>query len=96
MLVLGLVHDSGWEPSGWEEPEDDAGRRSDWSWRLPWRPLAWFAVWCWLMALVPIVNDAFGALAGYGVLMLAVALALWRLDRLCARGYWHGLREYKR
>jgi uncharacterized membrane protein len=47
------------------------------------------------MALVPVVNDAFGGLAGYGVLMLALALALWRLDRLCARQYWHGLREYK-
>jgi uncharacterized membrane protein len=47
------------------------------------------------MALVPVVNSAFGGLAGFGVLMLAVALVLWRLERWCARQYWHGLREYK-
>jgi hypothetical protein len=62
---------------------------------LPWRPLAWAAVWCWLMALVPVVSSAFGGLAGFGVLMAAVALILWRIDRWCARQYWHGLREYK-
>jgi len=47
------------------------------------------------MALVPIVTNAAGGLAGFGVLMLAVALACWRLERFCARQYWHGLREYK-
>jgi uncharacterized membrane protein len=47
------------------------------------------------MALVPVVNSAFGGLAGFGVLMLAVALVLWRLERWCARQYWQGLREYK-
>ena len=90
MLVLGLVHDSGREPP--EGPRVPPARRR---WDLPWRPLAWFAVWCWLMALVPIVSAAFGGLAGYGVILLAVALAFWRLERWCARQYWHGLREYK-
>jgi hypothetical protein len=47
------------------------------------------------MALVPIVTTAAGGLAGFGVLMLAVALAAWRLERFCARQYWGGLREYK-
>jgi hypothetical protein len=47
------------------------------------------------MALVPIVTRAFGGLAGYAVLLLAVALVFWRLDRWCARQYWGGLREYK-
>ena len=46
-------------------------------------------------SIVPVVNDAFGSLAGFGVLMLAFALVCWRLERSCARGYWHGLREYK-
>ncbi len=96
MLVFGLVHDSGWEPpgDGPEPPENDEPRR-EWTWRLPWRPCAWVAAWCWLMALVPVVSSAFGALAGFGVLMLAVALAAWRLERFCARQYWDGLREHK-
>jgi hypothetical protein len=94
MLVFGLVHGGGWDPSDGQPPEDE-GERQPWTWRLPWRPLAWFAAWCWLMALVPVVNSAFGGLAGFGVLMLAFALGAWRLDRFCARQYWHGLREYK-
>jgi hypothetical protein len=97
MLVFGLVHDGGWEPPerGWELPEDEPPERRRWTWRLPWRPLAWFAAWCWLMALVPVVNSAAGGLAGFGVLMLAFGLVCWRLERFCARTYWHGLREYK-
>jgi hypothetical protein len=62
---------------------------------LPWRPLAWFAAWCWLMALVPVASDVVGGLAGFVVLMLAVALVCWRGERFCRRQYWHGLREYK-
>ena len=97
MLVFGLVHDGGWEPPehGFEPPEDEPPERRRWTWRLPWKPLAWFAAWCWLMALVPVVSSAAGGLAGFGVLMLAFALACWRLERFCARAYWHGLREYK-
>jgi hypothetical protein len=97
MLVFGLVNDGGWEPPehGWEPGEDDLPERRPWTWRLPWKPLAWLAAWCWLMALVPIVSASFGGLAGFGVLMLAVALACWRLERFCARQYWEGLREYK-
>jgi hypothetical protein len=75
MLVFGLVHDGEWEPPehGWDSPDDEPPEHRPWTWRLPWRPLAWFAAWCWLMALVPVVNSAFGGLAGYGVLMLALA-----------------------
>jgi hypothetical protein len=47
------------------------------------------------MALVPVANQTFGGLAGFVVLLLAVALALWRLDRWCSRQYWRGLRDYK-
>lgn len=75
MLVLGLIHDSGWEPGGREPPEDPPERRPRRSSRLPWRPLAWLAAWCWLMALVPVASDEFGPLAGFAVLMAAVALA---------------------
>jgi predicted secreted hydrolase len=98
MLVFGLVHGSGWEPPdhGWEPPEDEAPKRREWDWHmLPLRSLAWLAVWAVLMALVPWVSSAFGGLAGFVVLMVAVALAFWRLERFCARQYWNGLREYK-
>ena len=95
MLVFGLVHgDDRWEPPGWDSPDDEP-ERQPWTWRLPWRPLAWFAAWCWVMALVPVVSSAFGGLAGFGMLMLAFGLAFWRLERFCARQYWHGLREHK-
>jgi hypothetical protein len=47
------------------------------------------------MALVPIVGRAFGNLAAYGVLLAAIALVLWRLDRLCHRLNWTGMHEYK-
>jgi hypothetical protein len=98
MLVVGLVHDrgGGWQPpDSAPDPPDDLTPRRPWTWRLPWRPLAWLAVWCWLMALVPVASRVFSPLAGYGVLMLAVALAFWRIERWCARQYWQGLREYK-
>jgi hypothetical protein len=94
MLVFGLVHDgeSDRPDHGSDVPRDDGHH---WTWRPAWRPLAWFAAWCWLMALVPVVSKLAGGLAGFGVLMAAVGLAYWRLDRFCARQYWHGLREYK-
>jgi hypothetical protein len=92
VIIFGLVHDRGWEqPPDEDGPEQHPQR----GWHLPWRPLAWIAAWCWLMAFVPVVSDAFGGLAGFGVLMLAVVLGFWRLERWCARHYWHGLREYK-
>lgn len=98
MLVFGLVHGSGWEPPerGWEPPEDEAPKRREWDWHMvPWRSLAWLALWCALMAIVPFVSSTLGGLAGFAVLMAAVALAFWRLERFCARQYWQGLREYK-
>jgi hypothetical protein len=100
MLVFGLVHGHGWEPldRGWEPPEDEfpEQQRREWDWHIvPWRSLAWLALWVVLMAIVPSVSSTFGGLAGFGVLMAAVALAFWRLERFCARQYWNGLREYK-
>jgi hypothetical protein len=100
VLVFGLVHGSGWEPPdrGPEPPEDEVPtrKRLEWDWHMiPWHALAWLALWCVLMAIVPFMSSTFGGLAGFGVLMLAVALAVWRLERFCASQYWHGLREYK-
>jgi hypothetical protein len=97
MLVFGLVHGDGWEPPehGWEPPADEAPKRSEWDWHMvPWRSLGWLGLWCVLMAIVPFVSSTFGGLAGFGVLMAAVGLAFWRLERFCARQYWQGLREY--
>lgn len=98
MLVFGLVHDRGWEPPdyGPEPPDDPSRNRRDWNWHMvPWRSLAWLGLWCALMAIVPFVTSTFGGLAGFGVLMAAVGLAFWRLERFCARQYWQGLRDYK-
>lgn len=90
MLVVGLVHSRGWEP-----PEDAPAPRRHPLWRVLWRPLAWIAAFCALLALVPVAEDALGALAGYGVLLLAVAMGFWRVERWCSRQYWQGLREYQ-
>jgi hypothetical protein len=92
VVAVLLIHDGGWELPDDDEPEPQRPSRK---WNLPWRSLVWVAVWCWLMALVPVVSSAFGGFAGFGVLMAAVALAVWRIDRWCARQYWAGLREYK-
>jgi len=89
MLVVGLVHGGGWEPPD-ERP--DPPRRA---WHVPWRALAWIAAWCWLLALVPYAEDALGPLAGYAVLLSAIALGFWRVERWCSRQYWRGLRDYQ-
>jgi uncharacterized membrane protein len=98
MLAFGLVHGSGWDPPDRdpEPPADEVRKRREWDWHMvPWRSLAWLALLCVLMAVVPSVSSTFGGLAGFGVLMAAVGLAFWRLERFCARQYWNGLREYK-
>ena len=90
-----LLQDRGWEPPADDDPPSPAQDQAHRSWCVPWRQLAWFAACCWLMALVPIVTDAFGGFAGYGVVLAAVALVAWRIDRWCAGQYWQGLREYR-
>jgi hypothetical protein len=62
---------------------------------VPWRAVAWLATAVGLMFLSSIVDDAFGGLAGYVVLLLAVTVGLWRLERFCSGQYWRGLRDYQ-
>jgi hypothetical protein len=86
-MFVGLVHDPGMNRP--EPPE--AGSRRDLP-PLPWRLLAWVSGFVSLL----VVADALGGLAGYLVVLLAVALGAWRIDRWCARQYWGGLSEYRR
>jgi hypothetical protein len=88
-VFVGLIHEPLWDP---EDDVPAAPRRT-----LPrglWKPLAWLALWLWLFVLAAIVAGLFGAFAGYLVVLVAVALGAWRLDRWCARQYWGGLREW--
>jgi hypothetical protein len=89
-MFVGLVRDPRWEPpEGAPEPE----RRR--SWRIPWRTIVTLIVFCTMLALVPPVGEAFGPLAGYGFLCLAVAIGGWRFDRWLGRQYWRGLKDYQ-
>jgi hypothetical protein len=90
MLLVGLVH-----VHEWELPEEEPAPRPRRTWQMPWRLLAWVTGICALMALVSPVGHAFGGLAGYGVLLLAVTLGFWRAERWCDRQYWRGLRDYQ-
>jgi hypothetical protein len=58
----------------------------------PWRPFAWVAVFCWLL----FAAGAVGGLPGYLMVLVAIALGCWRLDRWLSRQYWGGLRETQR
>ena len=80
--MLLLIHDP--------EPPPQPRRRS--LPHLPWRPFAWFAAFCWLLFLAGTV----GGLAGYLLVLVAVGMGSWRLDRWLARQYWGGLSEVQR
>ena len=60
--------------------------------RPPWRPFAWVALFLWLLHLAEVV----GGLAGYGLVLVAIAVGCWRLDRWLSKQYWGGLRETQR
>lgn len=87
-MFIALIH----EPWDRDDVPQPPPRRS-WA-RGWWRPLAWWAAWLWMFVLAGVAANALGALAGYLVVLAAVALASWRLERWCARQYWGGLREW--
>ena len=89
-MFVGLVRDPRWEPpEGAPEPE----RRR--TWRIPWRAIAAVAVFCTMLWLVPVVDHAFGPLAGYGFLLAAITFGGWRFDRWLGPQYWRGLKDYQ-
>ena len=86
-MFVGLVQDPGRrEP---EPPDDPDPPPRPWP-RPPWRPFAWLAAWCWLLVLA----GALCGLAGYVVVLAAIGLGCWRVDRWLGRQYWGGLREW--
>jgi hypothetical protein len=85
-VFVGLVHDHRWDP---EDLGPAPPRRIP---HVRWQPFAWFAAWCWLMFLA----GAVGGLPGYLIVLAAIALGCWRIERWCSRQYWSGLREYQR
>jgi hypothetical protein len=82
--MLLLIHD---EPQG---PGEDAPRKRRPLPRIPWRPFAWFAAFCWLLFLAGTV----GGLAGYVLVLVAVGGGSWRPDRWLSKQYWGGLTEW--
>ena len=76
------------------EPHDDAPPplRPNPLPHVPWRPFAWFAAFCWLL----FAAGQIGGLAGYGLVLVAVALGCWRLDRWMSQWDLGGLRNYTR
>lgn len=85
-VFVGLVQPPRWEPEG---PGDDAPEPRPWP-RPPWRPFAWVAAFCWLL----FVAGAVGGFPGYLIVLAALALGCWRLDRWLSRQYWGGLSEW--
>ncbi|HEX8120580.1 MAG TPA: hypothetical protein VF549_04860 [Solirubrobacteraceae bacterium] len=86
--MLLLIHDP--QP---EEPDSaPAPRRGRPLPKVPWRPFAWFAAFCWLLFIAGRVDG----LAGYVIVLCAIAMGSWRLDRWLSRQYWGGLSEVQR
>jgi hypothetical protein len=85
VLAVGLVRDPGPGDPGDDEPP----RGSPWP-RPRWQPFAWIAVVCWLL----FAGREIGGFIGYLVLLLALGIGYWRIDRWLARQYWGGLREH--
>jgi hypothetical protein len=74
-----------WEP----EPEPDEPRRRRRP--LPWRPVAWVLVLCWLFA----VAGETSGLVSYGSLLACVTIAAVLVDRAVGRASWSAMREHR-
>jgi hypothetical protein len=85
LMFVGLVGDPSFGPSGDDSPPPPLHELP----HLPWQPFAWFAVFCWMLYLVDVV-DGF---LGYLILLAALLMGCWRLDRWLSKVYWGGLTE---
>ena len=82
---MGLVRDPGPGDRGGDDPPPPP------SWPRPrWQPFAWVALVCWLLY----AGREIDGVAGYLVLLLALAVGYWRTDRWLSKQYWGGLKEH--
>ncbi len=72
-----LIDTRGWEPEDEGERIDAAAGAGRSRPHLPWRPFAWIAAFAWLL----VIAGAVGGFAGYCILLFAIALGSWRLER---------------
>src|SRR3712207_4874135 len=79
--VLMLVDTRDWDSRPPDPDEEPAPRRP--LPRPPWRPFAWIAAFLWLLFAAGTV----GGLAGYLLILVAVGVGCWRVERWCARQY---------
>ena len=95
-MFVGLVRDPGRD---WRPPDDNPEGSPRRSWNVEWglvlRVAVWVAVIAGMFALVPIADDLIGTLAGYVLILITVAVGVWRIDRWCAGQYWRGLKDYQ-
>lgn len=95
-MFVGLVKDPGRD---WRPPDDtpEPGPRRSWSveWGLVLRVVFWVAVVAGMFAAVPQVDHWLGSFAGYILILAAVSVGVWRVDRWCARQYWRGMRDFR-
>ena len=86
---MGLVRDPEWQPpEGFPSPR----RRR---WPVPWRAIVALAIFFAMLWLVPVIDHAFGPLAGYGFLLGAITFGALQLDRWLGPQYWRGLKDYQ-
>lgn len=87
-MFVGLVKDPG---AGWGLPDDHLPEPRRFSLpAIPWQPLAWLAVFVLTFA----VSRLLGGGVGYAVMLVAVALGSWRLDRQLGPTS-RGMRDYQ-
>ena len=87
-MFVGLVRDPDRRPDPPDDQEEPPPSRP-WP-RPPWRPFAWVAAFCWILWLA----GAVGGFPGYVLVLVAIGLGCWRVDRWLSRQYWGGLTEW--
>ena len=76
-----FVEGGSWRPDPEPPPEPEPRRSLP---HVPWPPFAWFALFCWVL----VGAAELGGVLGYGVVLLAVGLGSWGLNRYAARWEW--------